>query len=196
HGHLVTGGIWDHVYVGAHDRVDPDGRLFRGLDSNAALVSRLAGATSDRTAVIGWGFDPLFVAGKRLDRSDLDLVDTARPVAVLHSNMHLMTVNSPALAMVGYCRHSDVPGIVRDANGEPTGELREFAAMFPLMRRLKLDFADLGNSPRALARYARLAVRAGVTTVSDLINDLPDDTVDMLGRETAAAGNPVRLVAA
>ncbi len=196
HGHLVSGGIWDFVYVGPHDRRDPDGRRVEGLRSNAAVAARLRAEGPARGPVIGWGFEPVFVDGPRLSRGDLDGVSADRPVAVLHLNLHLMTVNSAALALAGYGRDSDVVGLVKDADGEPTGELREFAAMFPVMRRLEIDFGDLGNSPRAMDRYARLAVHAGVTTITDLLNDLPESAVAMMREFTAGDDCPIRLVPA
>jgi predicted amidohydrolase YtcJ len=107
-----------------------------------------------------------------------------------------MTVNSAALALAGYSRDSDVVGLVKDADGQPTGELREFAAMFPVMRRLEIDFGDLGNSARAMDRYARLAVQAGVTTITDLLNDLPESAVAMMRGFTARGDCPIRLVPA
>src|ERR1700748_1162291 len=33
HSHLATGAMWEHVYVGYFDRVDPDGRVWEGLQS-------------------------------------------------------------------------------------------------------------------------------------------------------------------
>jgi predicted amidohydrolase YtcJ len=195
HAHLVTGGIWDFIYVGAHPRPHPDGRQISSVRDNAAVVARLQSERQTGKAVIGWGFDPIFVPGERLSRWDLDQVDSAVPVAVMHSNLHLMTVNSAALDMVGYTRDSDVVGLVTDEQGEPTGVLREFAAMFPIMRRLDIDIDALANSERAMDRYGRLCVRAGVTTATDLLNGLPDDAVTMMDAYTADEGCPIRLLA-
>ncbi len=98
--------------------------------------------------------------------------------------------------MVGYTRGRDVVGLVTDAQGEPTGVLREFAAMFPIMRRLGIDIDALANSERAMDRYGRLCVRAGVTTATDLLNGLPDDAVAMMDAYTADEDCPIRLLAA
>ncbi len=196
HGHLLSGGIWDFVYVGPHDRRDPDGRRVMGLRSNAGVAARLRAEGAPRGAVVGWGFEPVFVDGPRLSRSDLDTVAADRPVAVLHLNLHLMTVNSAALSLADFRRDSDITGLVKDTDGEPTGELREFAAMFPVMRRLEIDFGNLSNSVRAMERYARLAVQAGVTTITDLLNDLPAPAVAMMHEFTARGDCPIRLVPA
>jgi predicted amidohydrolase YtcJ len=196
HGHIVTGGIWDFVYVGAHPRPHPDGAMVDGIRDNAAVVARMKAERQPGKPVIGWGFDPIFVTGPNLSRRELDQVDSTVPVVVLHSNLHLMTVNSVALEMVGYSCGQDICGLVTDDTGEPTGVLREFAAMFPVMRRLGIDIDDLANSERALDRYGRLCTRAGVTTATDLLNGLPDDAVALMNAYTAADDCPIRLIVA
>lgn len=196
HGHLVTGGIWDFIYVGAQARRHPDGHSVSGIRDNRSIVSRLQAEAPVQGAVIGWGLDPIFIEPPRLSSRDLDEIATDRPVAILHSNLHAMTVNSHVMEMVQYGRDSDIPGIVRDAGGAPTGELREFAAMFPVMRRLGIDFGGLANSERALERYGRLALQSGVTTITDLLNDLPEDAVSMMQAYTGAGDCPIRLTVA
>lgn len=196
HGHLVTGGIWDFIYTGAQERRHPDGHAVPGIRENGAIVARLCDEAPAQGAVIGWGLDPIFIPPPRLSARNLDRVANDRPVAVLHSNLHAMTVNSFVLDMVGYGRDSDVPGIVHDADGVPTGELREFAAMFPVMRRLGIDFGGLANSERALGRYGRLSVQSGVTTITDLLNDLPETAIAMMQDYTGAADCPIRLCVA
>jgi predicted amidohydrolase YtcJ len=110
--------------------------------------------------------------------------------------MHLMTVNSAALDLVKYDRDSSILGLMKDENGEPTGELREFAAIFPIMRRLGFDFGAMANTQRALERYGSLAIFAGVTTITDLLNDLPEAAIDMMLWYTAGDDCPIRLVPA
>lgn len=194
HGHLVTGGLWDFIYVGAHPRPHPDGPVIGGLRENTRVVERLRAERQPGKPVIGWGFDPIFVSGPHLSRRDLDLVAPEVPVVILHSNLHLMTVNSAALDMVGYARGQDIIGLVTDTEGEPTGVLREFAAMFPVMRRLGIDIDALANSDRAMDRYGKLGIGAGVTTATDLLNGLPDDAVAMMQAYTAREDCPIRLL--
>lgn len=45
-----------------------------------------------------------------------------------------MNVNSPMLALAGIDSEANVDGIGKDDDGEPTGELLEFAVMFPVYR--------------------------------------------------------------
>lgn len=87
HSHLLEGALWRFVYVGLHDRLDPDGRLWRGAPSIAAVVQRLAGEEArlagPEQALVGWGLDPIHFGGRRVGREDLDRVSATRPVAVL-----------------------------------------------------------------------------------------------------------------
>ena len=42
---------------------------------------------------------------------------------VMHQSGHILNVNSEVLRRAGISRDTDVQGVVRDANGEPSGEL-------------------------------------------------------------------------
>ena len=200
HSHLLAGGMWRFAYIGYHDRVAPDGGAWPGLTDIDAVLGGLRAAQAKlpnaEAPLIAWGFDPIFLTAKRLDRHDLDTVSKTRPIVVVHSNFHLMTVNSAALALAGYSRDSDVTGVQRDGDGEPNGELQEFAAMFPIMRRLDIDFGALGRADAAAEAFAAVARRCGVTTATDLLNDLPPAEVEALQAMTGRDDFPLRLVPA
>ncbi|WP_028712775.1 amidohydrolase [Paracoccus sp. J55] len=196
HAHMMEGSVWRFTYLGHYDRVAPDGRLWQGVTSTNALVQRLRDRAEELGdgPVVGWGFDPLFVPGDRLSRLDLDRVSTTRPVVVLHSNMHLLTANSVALDLAGYDENTDVPGVIHTEDGELHGELHEMGAMFPVMRRVGASFRAMGGDPEAIWNFARSACRAGVTTSTDLLNELAEETLADLFATTAEAGYPLRLV--
>lgn len=199
HAHMMAGAIWEYAYTGYHDRIDPDGRLWTGLSSLDDVVSRLSEIEANLpadTPLIGWGFDPIFLRDLRLSREHLDKVSTTRPIAILFSNFHLMCVNSAALASVGYSEATNVEGVVKDLNGFPTGELQEMAAMFPIMRRLGIDFRALSQEQSAIRSYAKVATRAGVTTVTDLFSQLEDEDLDVMLSVTNEAEFPLRIVPA
>ena len=67
HSHLMEGALWRFVYVGFHDRLDPDGRVWPGAPSIDAVVDRLARAAADLAdstqALVGWGLDPIYFGG-------------------------------------------------------------------------------------------------------------------------------------
>ncbi|HEX7390033.1 MAG TPA: amidohydrolase family protein, partial [Acidiphilium sp.] len=83
-----------------------------------------------------------------------------------------------------------------DETGRPTGELQEMAAKFMAFRVAGREFWQAATQPGAIGRFAASAVRAGVTTVTDLYNELPDETVDAYRKATADPAFPVRLLPA
>ncbi|MEO1557488.1 MAG: amidohydrolase [Pseudomonadota bacterium] len=199
HAHLMAGSIWEHSYVGYHDRTDPEGTFWPGVSSAEEMIERLkavADHAPEGAAIFGWGFDPIFLTSERLSRAHLDKVSPDRPVAVMFSNFHLMCVNSAALELVGYDADTQAEGVVKAEDGAPTGELQEMAAMFPVLRRIHIDFRSLSQSEAALESYARTAVRAGVTTITDLLSMMEDDDLDLMRDITGRDAYPLRLVPA
>ena len=199
HAHMMAGAIWEFAYTGYHDRIDPEGRLWTGLSSLEDVVARLSEIEATLTPgapLIGWGFDPIFLRDERLSRAHLDRVSTERPIAILFSNFHLMCVNSAALDLVGYSEGTNVEGVVKGPDGAPTGELQEMAAMFPIMRRLGIDFRALSQKQSAIRSYAQVATRAGVTTVTDLFSQLEDEDLDVMFSVTGETDFPLRIVPA
>ena len=73
-------------------------------------------------------------------------------------------------------------------------ELQEFAAMFPIARMIGNRFRITATSENGLRLFGQVAQWAGVTTATDLANDLSDANVALMEQVTAAAGYPVRLV--
>lgn len=196
HAHVMAGGIWRFTYCGHYTRTDPDGTDWPGLRDYDALIARLraiAEQTPPGEPVVGWGFDPNFLEGRRLDKGHLDQVSTQHPVAVVHSNFHLMSANSMALDRAGMTAQTNIEGVVRGADGAPNGELQEFAAMGPVMAVTGLSFADLSDAD-AVHAYGKVARNCGVTTVADLLSDLEDAEVSMLERVTGDAAFPARYV--
>ena len=199
HAHMMAGAMWNYTYAGYQDRIDPDGRRWEGLTDIAGVMAGLRRALDGLPAgkpLIAWGFDPIFLPSERLNRRHLDEVATDRPVVVLHSNFHLMTANSAALAVAGYNRDTNAVGVARFEDGEPNGELQEMAAMFPLMRRLGMDLRGMARTEGAMRSFARTAMRVGVTTSTDLMSELPDEDVAGLTAATGRDDFPLRLVPA
>ncbi len=199
HCHAMEGRVWEYAYVGHHDRRDPDGRLWRGLDSIDAVVARLQEeeaklATPDET-LFAWGFDPIYFGGRRMNAADLDRVSTGRPILLVHASFHLLNVNSHVLEKAGIDSGTNVDGVLKGPDGEPTGELQELAAKF-------MAFRVAGNplygnmSPDAIDRFARAACIAGVTTATDLHTELDEETVETYRTVTGRADFPLRLMPA
>ncbi|WP_299909992.1 amidohydrolase [uncultured Paracoccus sp.] len=195
HAHLMEGGLWRYAYLGYRNRQAPDGVWWAGLTTNEAIVQRLRDVPGPGPA-IGWGFDPIFMSDQPLSRADLDRVSADRPVAVLYSSLHVLVCNTVALKMAGYLDGAEVDGLIRDGAGQPTGELREMAAMFPVLRRLGVDFRTLTGGAAVLAAFGQSARRAGVTTTTDLFSAQTE--ADLAELQTIVEGEdyPIRLVPA
>jgi predicted amidohydrolase YtcJ len=197
HAHMMAGAIWHYAYAGYHDRIDPAGNFHKGMTDIDAVVASLrdhVATLADGEPLVGWGFDPIFLPTERLNRKHLDAIAADRPVAIIFSNFHLMCVNSKALEMAGYDAGSNVEGVLKGADGTPTGELQEMAAMFPIMRRLGIDFRGLSQTSEAIRAYADVARLAGVTTVTDLYSQMEDDDLATLLAETGKDDYGLRLV--
>ena len=200
HCHSWEGGAWEDTYLGFFDRTAPDGVLHRGLESTDAVVDRLRAAEARLSdpdeAAMGWGFDPIFFGGRRMAAADLDRVSATRPIIVMHQSGHIVNVNSEVLRRGAITRDTNVQGLVTDANGEPTGELQGPALQAIAYRAAgRRRFLDMGGRD-ALWRFAHSAQRAGVTTATDLANELLEETVACQVAETSHEHFPLRIVPA
>ena len=197
HSHLMAGSLWRHVYCGWFDVGDPDGMQVAGSKSLDAVVAALAAAAPSGSGggYIGWGFDPIYFGNRRCHRKDLDRVSTSVTVGVLHASGHILNVNSEALRRAGLLRRGvDHPGIPLGEDGLPTGELKGPEAMMPLMPHVGLDRSFLSGDEFGIRAFGKLAVRAGVTTATDLAATAQDPEIDTWLRVTGADDHPVRLV--
>jgi predicted amidohydrolase YtcJ len=94
-----------------------------------AAIAERAAEKPDEPWIRGSGWDVVIFEGK-LDRSHIDAVVADRPVYMSAVDAHSAWVNSAALAAAGITAQTPDPAggqIERDANGEPTGILRESA---------------------------------------------------------------------
>jgi predicted amidohydrolase YtcJ len=201
HAHVTEGVYWRHPYCGAFDRTDPDGRCWKGAKTVQSVVERLQAAQTElnggSTPLFGWGLDPLHVGIRRFSRRDLDAVSVTRPVAVIHASGHIVNANTRALEVAGYLRaHIDHPGIPLDADGLPSGELRGPDAYTPVLSAVGIDRSAFAGDEAGLRAYARLAVRAGVTTSTDLVNPMTPEALETMLRVTGETDFPLRLVPA
>lgn len=197
HSHLMAGTLWRYAYCGFYDALDPEGARVSGSPSLDAVIATLSAAAHARPegAIVGWGFDPIYFGAQRCMRQDLDRVSPDRPVGVLHASGHILNVNTAALQAAGFLRSGiDHPAFPLGADGLPTGELKGPEAMLPVLDHVGLNRSFLSGDEWGIRAFGRLAVRAGVTTATDLAATLLDAEVDTLLRLTAEDGHPVRLV--
>ncbi len=200
HSHLHEGAAWRDPYIGFFDRRAPDGSIAHGLKSIQAAVERLRQLTppaiGNSAPVTAWGFDPIYFGGRRMVAADLDAVATDRPVVVTHASGHIMNVNTLALQQAGLSRETDLDGLVRDAAGEPTGELLGPEAMGIIRRAVTPDTLSRKVDLDAMKRFGQVAQLAGVTTATDLLSDMSDELVATYEAATQATDFPLRLVPA
>ena len=200
HSHIMEGMMWTLPYVGAGDRRSPEGRLVPGITTIDGIIERLrqAGAemTDPNAPLFAWGFDPLHIGGRKLTRQDLDRVSTTRPVMVVHQSFHISNVNTIVLEQTELLRGSNISGVVQGDDGLASGELQGIAARFRVFRALGGNPLSGNLTPDDVARYAASACVQGVTTITDLHNDLVDHTIELYQSATKQPDFGIRLVPA
>ncbi|MBX9929140.1 MAG: amidohydrolase [Gemmatimonadaceae bacterium] len=180
-GHAVTPGLIDahaHILSGAISRYTQIDLQYPNATRVAqvqALVAARAKELSAGAWVLGDGWDEGKLDEKRLLRaSDLDAVSGDHPVWLAHTTGHYGVANSAALRLAGITRDSKDPPagtIDRDADGTPTGVLKESAQI--LVTRL-IPPTSAAESERSLSRLTQELNREGMTAFKDPSIDATD----------------------
>lgn len=204
-GRTVLPGINDsHLHGAAYGMTKPPFALAVGHPAVAsiadivAVVGREARTARPGEWIVGLGWDPGYLAECLADsrrfphRRDLDAVAPDTPVCLTDFSSHMVWVNTAALCACGIDASSVPPpgGVIDlDADGEPTGILRE-AAQGLLQGRL----------PSPTVAQRRQAIRNVITelharginmnpAIKRAVSDLMDEVV---GAERSAYQWPVR----
>ena len=155
----------------------------KSLDECLATIKARASTLSKHEWLLGEGYAPdRFDHKVEGDRHMLDRISGGRPTLILSKDQHSAWVNSRALLEAGITKATRDPAggrIERDANGEPTGILRETA--------YKIIFQKMPGPSRKRARllYKQAldyAYRKGVTGVHsfDSSPHVIDDLFDLV----------------
>ncbi|GLH76584.1 hypothetical protein SSBR45G_14920 [Bradyrhizobium sp. SSBR45G] len=199
HSHIMEGMMWSLPYVGAFERRSPEGRAVAGVPDIDAIVARLreaeAAMADPNATLFAWGFDPLHIGGEKLTREALDRVSTTRPIMVIHASFHISVVNTLVLERTQLLHATDISGVVAGADGRASGELQGIAARLRAFRLVGNPLSEL-LTMSDVQRYASSACVQGVTTITDLHNDLTENTLDLYRSATQQADFGVRLVPA
>ncbi len=199
HSHAMEGGVWDNAFLGYFERTDPEGAMAGGYKSVGAVIDALksmdAAMADPAEPLVCWGYDPIYYDNQRMVAADLDAVSATRPIMIQHASGHLINVNSALMKLAGITRATNVEGVMKGPDGEPTGELQEMAAMFIARKAIGADMLGATDA-RALNRYAAAAGNAGVTTAVDLGNPLTDAGIATLEAETEKDEFHLRVVTA
>lgn len=132
------------------------------------LVRERVNASPAGTWVLGRGYDQAMLEENRLPtRQDLDEISPDHPVVLRRMCHHIISANSKALALAGITRDTPDPDdgtIDRDEHGEPTGVLRESAAL-PIWEAQGESTED--EIVEALKIGGNIFRRHGITSVAE-----------------------------
>ena len=199
HCHAPEGQIWNHPYLGYFSRRDPDGNWHSELRSMEQLLVRLREVDQRMNdpdePLFAWGFDPIYYKSERMTVKHLDSVSTSRLIIIMHASGHLINVNSLVLERAGIDASTEVQGVFKDADGQPTGELISMATHYMIQKVVGVPFFNSMDA-RSCWRFSALARNTGVTTATDLAARLNDATVAAYREVPSQADFPLRFVPA
>ncbi|MGI9644678.1 MAG: amidohydrolase [Ilumatobacteraceae bacterium] len=197
HCHASQYGLfWQSPYLGRNPRVRPDGTTAPGCASLDAAVDELrkfAAEDDGDRVIMGWGFDPALLPDyPSFNRHQLDDVSATRPVLVINLSGHIFYANSVALDAAGYGPDTDIQGVVKDADGNPTGELHELEAAAGVFLAAGA-LAEMDSMRQATWDAGRLAQRVGCTTFTDLAAGLLPGAIESYRDAAADPNYPLRV---
>jgi predicted amidohydrolase YtcJ len=170
--HFVMPGFNDaHVHIGGAGQDWVAVRL-NGVQTVAELQKRLAAGVAGHKEgewITGSGWDHTFWPEKKFpNRQQLDAVSPKNPVILTHISGHVAVANSLAMQLAGITKSTSDPAggeIEKDAAGEPTGMLKEGAAIRLVESKIPAPSAEQRRRGVELA-LADVA-QHGVTSVQD-----------------------------
>ncbi len=170
-GHFVMPGFNDaHVHL-EHAGLDLLSVDLRGTRSLQEMQQRIAASARNSASgewIVGGGWDQtLWTSEKLPTHQDVDAVTGGHPAVFIRVDEHIAVANTAALKLGGVTAQTPAPEggkIDRDADGQPTGILRETA-------RTLVESKIPPPSPARLRRAAELAIadaaRWGITSAQD-----------------------------
>ena len=170
--HFVMPGFNDaHVHLGSAG-ADALAVELRGVKSPEEMQKRVAQAVAHHKEgewITGSGWDHTLWPDKRFpNRQQLDAVAPKNPVILTHISGHVAVANSLALKKAEIDKSTpDPPGgeIEHDGLGEPTGMLKESAAM--ALVNVRIPDPSMEQRRRGLEIVLANVARNGVTSVQD-----------------------------
>jgi predicted amidohydrolase YtcJ len=173
HGRLVVPGFQDshlHFPGPSVNQVD-----LAGVETLQDFQKRLADFAKAHPSLpwitgAGWGYSAF--PNQTVDKKYIDTVISDRPVYVTERDGHMGIANSKALQIAGVTRSTPDPPngyIMKDANGEPTGEFKE-AAQGLIARHIPRQ--TLEDRYESLLKHMDEAAAVGLTSVQDAATDL------------------------
>jgi len=143
-------------------------RSLEEMQQRVAKFARENPAEAGNPWVRGFGWQYSFFPGKRLPtRQDLDAVVANRPVYLSAYDGHTGWANSKALELAGVTKDTAFTGfgeIVRDAQGQPTGVMKE-GAQGLVTRAIPAGTRE--QRLAALRRGLKMAAALGITSIQN-----------------------------
>jgi len=171
HGHTATPGLIDsHLHFAEVDTVySIDLSKVHNIADVQQLVKERASKAKPGDWILGQGWDEGKLAEHRyIHAADLDVAAPHNPVWLIHTTGHYGVGNSMALQMAHIAADSKSPTagtIDKDAQGQPTGVLKEQAAM-SLLTKLIPPYSHGQMRDGYLTTMAALN-KEGITGVKD-----------------------------
>ncbi|MDQ2653710.1 MAG: amidohydrolase family protein, partial [Chloroflexota bacterium] len=116
-------------------------------------------------------------------------VSTTRQIAVWYASLHVLMLNSAALAANKITASTAQSGVVKGADGEPTGQLNESPAM-ELATTIYDAIISLMGGAKTWDAFGTFARNSGCTTITDMASTMLADpagkqvVVDTVGAES------------
>jgi len=174
-GKLAVPGFNDahiHFLSGALGRKAVDLIGARNLEEIQKRVAEFARAHPEAGWITGAGWEYGALPGQRLPRrEDLDAAVKDRPVFLRAYDGHTGWANTKALETAGVTRSSRYDGfgeVARDAQGAPTGALKEGAQR---LVEARIPQPGRGAKLEALEEAMRLAASLGITSIQNASGD-------------------------
>jgi hypothetical protein len=172
HGAFVMPGFNDahtHIASAGQQKLSIDLDNTRSLAEMQQRIKTYANTAKANTWLQGGGWDHTIWPGKQLPtRADIDPVTAGHPAILFRTDGHIAVVNSAALAAANITADTPDPfgaKIDRDAAGNPTGIIREDAALNLILS--KIPPLTLEQRRAALDVAIADAISHGVTSVQD-----------------------------
>jgi predicted amidohydrolase YtcJ len=201
HSHFTMLAVFlQHTYVGYWNFPGKNGQILPGIKSKADVLTDLKQANQqlkDPAAVLfAWGYDPIYFNNEPLTATELDKISTTRPIFVLNASEHIAYINTYLLNKMGYNAKTKIPGVHKDAKGNPNGILEEAAATAPVLYSIYGQLFTPASFKETLYALANTAHQLGLTTVSELLFGFPNEKSLISELNTAAhdAAFPVRII--
>lgn len=185
-------------YVGYWDYPGLRGQTLSGIKTKKAVIERLKNEEKKlkdpNAALFAWGYDPIYFKNKHLTNTDLDSISKTRPIFVLNASGHLGYANSVLLLKAGHDENTQLPGIEKGPDGKPNGVLKEFASISSVLNVILHNLFEPTVYKENLYASADMARKAGLTTVTDLLFDFPQSTLNILQQAANDEKFPLRMV--